>query len=94
MENSVATTAQAQFDFTTNSIEVVTLDTLRRTFKENDIYGALLKGIYHYQVIEQMEEICRHNNLNYEVEEIFAAQNRNRNEPGVVVLPQVEEKFG
>lgn len=94
MENSVASTAQTQFDFTTNSIEVVTLDTLRRTFKENDIYGAPLKGIYHYQVIEQMEEICRHNNLNYEVEEIFAAQNRNRNEPGVVVLPQVEEKFG
>lgn len=85
---------QSQFDFTANTIEQMTLDTLRRTYKENDIYGAPLKGIYHYQVIERMEEICRRHNLNYEVEEIFAAQNRNKNEPGVVVLPQVEEKFG
>lgn len=94
MTNMTIEAAQSQFDFTANTIEQMTLDTLRRTYKENDIYGAPLKGIYHYQVIERMEEICRRHNLNYEVEEIFAAQNRNKNEPGVVVLPQVEEKFG
>lgn len=94
MENLAIQAAGQQFDFKANTIEQMNLDTLRRTYKENDIYGAPLKGIYHYQVIERMEEICRRNNLNYEVEEIFAAQNSNKNEPGVVLLPQVEEKFG
>lgn len=83
-----------QFNFTEQSIETMTLDTLRRTFKENDTEGIPVKGIYHYQVIERVEEICRRHNVKYEVEEIFAAQNRNKNTPGVVILPQVEEKFG
>ena len=72
----------------------MTLDTLRRTHKENDIYGNPVKGIYHYEVIERMTDICKKYNLNYEVEEIFAAQNKNKAQPGVVVLPQVEEKYG
>lgn len=87
-------TAPMQFDFQNNNVEIMTLDTLRRTHKENDIYGKPLKGIYHYEVIQQMMNLCEKHNLNYEVEEIFAAQNKNKNQPGVVVLPQVEQKFG
>lgn len=83
-----------QFDFQNNNVEIMTLDTLRRTHKENDIYGNPLKGIYHYEVIQRMMNLCEKHNLNYEVEEIFAAQNKNKNQPGVVVLPQVEQKFG
>ena len=86
--------APVQFDFQNNNVEVMTLDTLRRTHKENDIYGNPVKGIYHYEVIERMTDICKKYNLNYEVEEIFAAQNKNKAQPGVVVLPQVEEKYG
>lgn len=87
-------TAPMQFDFQNNNVEIMTLDTLRRTHKENDIYGKPLKGIYHYEVIQRMMNLCEKHNLNYEVEEIFAAQNKNKNQPGVVVLPQVEQKFG
>lgn len=83
-----------QFDFQNNNVEIMTLDTLRRTHKENDIYGNPLKGIYHYEVIQRMMNLCEKHNLNYEVEEIFAAQNKNKNQPGVVVLPQVEQKLG
>jgi hypothetical protein len=72
----------------------MSLDTLRRTHKENDIYGQPVKGIYHYEVIQRMADLCEKHNLNYEVEEIFAAQNKNKNQPGVVVLPQVEREFG
>ena len=86
--------APAQVDFQTTNVAVMTLDTLRRTHKENDIYGNPVKGIYHYEVIERMTDICKKYNLNYEVEEIFAAQNKNKAQPGVVVLPQVEQKFG
>lgn len=85
---------QQQFDFQNNGVEVMDLETLQRTYKENDIYGNPVRGIYHYQVILRMVEICKKHRLNYEVEEIFAAQNKNKTQPGVVVLPQVEQKFG
>lgn len=95
MATELATmTAHMQFDFQNNNVETMTLDTLRRTHKENDIYGKPLKGIYHYEVIQRMMDLCEKHNLNFEVEEIFAAQNKNKNQPGVVVLPQVEQKFG
>ena len=95
MATALATTAApVQFDFQNNNVEVMTLDTLRRTHKENDIFGKPVKGIYHYEVIERMAGICKKYNLNYEVEEIFAAQNKNKAQPGVVVLPQVEQEFG
>ena len=87
-------TAPTQFNFSVNNIETMSLDTLRRTHKENDIYGQPVKGIYHYEVIQRMAGLCEKHNLNYEVEEIFAAQNKNKNQPGVVVLPQVEREFG
>ena len=87
-------TAPTQFNFSVNNIETMSLDTLRRTHKENDIYGQPVKGIYHYEVIQRVADLCEKHNLNYEVEEIFAAQNKNKNQPGVVVLPQVEREFG
>ena len=87
-------TAPTQFNFSVNNIETMSLDTLRRTHKEIDIYGQPVKGIYHYEVIQRMADLCEKHNLNYEVEEIFAAQNKNKNQPGVVVLPQVEREFG
>lgn len=82
------------FDFQTNNVETLNIDTLKRTHKENDINGLPLAGIYHYQVVEKVAELCEFNGLNYQIEEIFAAQNRNRQTPGVVILPQVENVFG
>ena len=70
-------TAPRQFDFKANTIEQMSLDTLRRTHKENDIYGKPVKGIYHFEVIDRFAEMCQRHNLNYEIEEIFAAQNGN-----------------
>ena len=74
MEALATLNNQRQFDFQNNGIEVMDLETLQRTYKENDIYGNPVRGIYHYQVIQRMTDICRRHNLNYEVEEIFAAQ--------------------
>ena len=93
MENLILAENVA-FDFENNAVESMSLETLKRTHKENDIYGRPVRGIYHYQVIDNITAICEKYNLNYEVEEIFAAQNRNKNQPGVVILPQVEEQFG
>ena len=82
------------FDFQKNNIEILDLETLRRTHKENDIYGNPLRGVYHYEVVNRIIDICRNSGLNCEVEEIFAAQNRSRQNPGVVILPQVEDIHG
>lgn len=95
MEDLVLSTVEnVAFDFETNAVERMDLQTLKRTHKENDIYGHPIRGIYHYQVIDRITELCEKYNLNYEVEEIFAAQNKNKTQPGVVILPQVEEQFG
>ena len=94
MENLAVLERQQQFDFQQNGIEVMDFDTLQRTYKENDIYNNPVQGIYHYQVIQRMMDICEKHNLDYEVEEIFAAQNRNKTQPGVSILPQVEQIHG
>ena len=94
MEALAVLEKQQQFDFQNNGIEVMNLETLQRTYKENDIYGKPVQGIYHYQVLERMMDICEKYNLDYEVEEIFAAQNRNKTQPGVSILPQVEQTHG
>ncbi len=38
--------------------------------------------------------MCNEQNYNVEVYDLFAAQNKDRNTPGVVLLPQVEAQFG
>ena len=83
-----------QFNFQENKVEVMTLETLKRTHKENDVYGRPVRGIYHYEVLDRVAEMCERHKLNYEVEEIFAAQNRNGTAPGVAVLPQIEQQYG
>ena len=82
------------FDFENNEIQVMTLETLERTHRENDIFRNPIKGIYHFQVIRRILEICEKYNLNYETDEIFAAQNRDKNQPGVSILPYIEEELG
>ena len=63
MEALATLNNQRQFDFQNNGIEVMDLETLQRTYKENDIYGNPVRGIYHYQVIQRMTDICRRHNL-------------------------------
>ncbi len=82
------------FDFDKERVQTITLDQLAMTHRENDVYGAPLKGIYHFQLLQDIIEMA--NDLNYDVEvyDMFAAQNRHRLTPGVVVLPQVEAQYG
>lgn len=81
-------------DFQEAKVQTLSLNQLKRTHKENDIMGHPLKGIYHYELLEQTADIITSAGLKMQIEEIFAAQNKDRNQPGVVILPQVEEQFG
>ena len=72
----------------------LTLDMLERTQHENDVQGRPLKGIYHFQLINDILSMCNEFGYNTEVYDLFAAQNRDKNMPGVTVIRQVEEKYG
>lgn len=82
------------FDFEKAKVQTLTIDQLERTHKENDVYGKPLRGIYHYDLLNQIIGMCNEQNYNVEVYDLFAAQNKDRNTPGVVLLPQVEVQFG
>lgn len=82
------------FDFQTNKVEVMDLPTLKRTHMEDDYEGNPIRGLYHFQAIENVLAICNKYNLNYDVEEIFAAHNNSKHLPGVTVLKKEEMVHG
>lgn len=86
--------ANRLFDFDKAKVQGLTLDQLERTHKENDVYGKPLKGIYHFALLQQIISMCNEFNYGVEVYDLFAAQNKDRNTPGVVLLPQVEAQYG
>lgn len=83
-----------QFDFVTNKVQCMTLDTLKRTVKEKDWDGNPVKGIYHYQVIERVGQICNKYNLNWEIHEIFASSTGPKAMMGVSIARELEEQYG
>lgn len=82
------------FDFEKDKTQAITLDQLSRTYRENDVYGKPLRGIYHYDLFSHVIDECESLGYNVEVYDMFAAQNRDRQSPGVVKLPQVEAVKG
>lgn len=82
------------FDFEKAKVQTITLEQLSRTHKENDVYNNPLKGIYHFELLNRVIAMCEEQHFNVEVYDLFAAQNKDRNQPGVVLLPQVEQQFG
>lgn len=82
------------FDFEKAKVQTLNLQQLERTHKENDVYGKPLRGIYHYQLMNQIIDMCNEQGYGVEVYDLFAAQNKDRNTPGVVLLPQMEQQYG
>lgn len=81
-------------DFDISKVQTLTLEQLARTEKENDYNGNPLMGIYHFQLIQQIQEMCAERGYRAEIWDLFAANNKDRRAPGVSRLPQKEEKFG
>lgn len=82
------------FDFDKAKVQQLSLAQLERTHRENDVYGKPLRGIYHFELLQTLINECNNIGYNVEVYDLFAAQNKDRNTPGVVLLPQVEAQFG
>ena len=82
------------FDFEKAKTQAITLEQLSRTHREDDVYGNPLRGIYHFDLFNKVIDECTELGFNVEVYDMFAAQNRDRQSPGVVRLPQVEAVKG
>lgn len=82
------------FDFEKAKTQAITLEQLSRTHREDDVYGNPLRGIYHFDLFNKVIDKCTELGYNVEVYDMFAAQNRDRQSPGVVRLPQVEAVKG
>lgn len=82
------------FDFEKAKTQAITLEQLSRTHREDDVYGNPLRGIYHFDLFNMVIDECTELGYNVEVYDMFAAQNRDRQSPGVVRLPQVEAVKG
>lgn len=81
-------------DFEKAKTQAITLEQLSRTHREDDVYGNPLRGIYHFDLFNKVIDECTELGYNVEVYDMFAAQNRDRQSPGVVRLPQVEAVKG
>ena len=75
-------------------VQPLTLSMLERTQLEKDVYGKPLKGIYHFELVRRIVEMCQKYNYNVEIFDMFAAQNKERSAPGVVIIPEAEAKYG
>lgn len=82
------------FDFDKAKVQTLSLAQLERTHRENDVYGKPLRGIYHFELLNRLINECTNFGYNVEVYDLFAAQNKDRSTPGVVLLPQVEAQYG
>lgn len=88
-ELEVASGNDRQFlDFDISKVQTLTLEQLARTEKGNDYNGNPLMGIYHFQLIQQIQEMCAERGYRAEIWDLFAANNKDRRAPGVSRLPK------
>ena len=88
------TESRKTFDFSKEKVQTITLPELEATYKENDVYGRPLGGIYHSDLINGISDIARGAGLEVEMGDMFAVNNLDGKRPGVALLPEVEEKEG
>ena len=88
------TETRKTFDFSKEKVQTITLAELEATYKENDVYGRPLGGIYHSDLINGISNMARNAGLKVEIGDMFAVNNLDGKRPGVALLPEVEEKEG
>ena len=89
-----STELRTTFDFSKEKVQTITLAELEATYKENDVYGQPLGGIYHSDLINGISNMARNAGLEVEMGDMFAVNNLDGKRPGVALLPEVEEKEG
>ena len=86
--------ARKTFDFSKEKVQTITLPELEATYKENDVYGRPLGGIYHSDLINGISDMARNAGLEVEMGDMFAVNNLDRKRPSDALLPEEEETEG
>ena len=81
-------------DFEQNPCEVMTLQDLEKTHRENYPDGSPVGDIYHFQLMQTILEAADSEGLHPELKEVFAVNNRHKRSPGVTILPELADKNG
>ena len=89
-----STELRTTFDFSKEKVQTITLAELEATYKENDVYGRPLGGIYHSDLINGISNMARNAGLAVEMGDMFAVNNLDCKRPGVALLPEVAAKEG
>jgi len=83
------------FDFNQVKVQPITLQQLERTVKEKKSYcDEPLMGIYHFDLLHKVIDLCKEQNYDCEIYDLFAAQNRDKQVPGVSIVQQIEAQKG
>ena len=83
------------FDFEKQTVQVLTLDQLERTNKENrGDNRSCPHGIYHFALIHQILDMANEHGYDAEVYDLFATNNRDKQTPGVSLYPELEQQYG
>lgn len=83
------------FNFEEQKVQVLTLDQLKRTNKENrGDDRSCPHGIYHFALIQQILDMCEQNGYDAEVYDLFATNNKDKQTPGVSLYPELEQRYG
>lgn len=83
------------FDFEKAKVQSLTMEQLKRTVRENDgESGNPLHGIYHYELLDRITEVCMELGLQTEIYDMFATNNKDKQTPGVSLYPKLEERYG
>lgn len=83
------------FDFEKNTVQQLTLEQLRRTYRENrGDDRSCPHGIYHFALIQQIIDMALEHGYDAEVYDLFATNNRDKQTPGVSLDPEREKIYG
>lgn len=80
------------FDFEKNSVEVITLDTLKKTRYETDFGYQPVNGILHHEFVDKILEKVSQNGLQGELDVMYAGRGGSRTVPGVSFIGDVNNE--
>lgn len=81
-------------DFKESKVQVITLEDLGKTIRENDYNGNPMMGIHHYDLITEMSDLAKEYGYDVDIYDLFAANSGERKAPGVSLIPKEEEVLG
>ena len=81
-------------NFEIDKVQAINMQVLKKTYLETDCFGNPLKGIHHYTLLQQILQLASKYSLQPEIQDMFAADNRSKQFPGVTKLPLIEQNVG